>query len=242
LLSIFIYSHYRKLDKRVAISQSNYIPWKGYFDLIAKADVFVIYDEVQYTKNDWRNRNFIKSVAGTGTQWLTIPVRQESLGQRIYDTKIISLNWRKKHVGSLVANYSKANFFREYRDQIIELYNYDGDSLSEINAQFIKEICRILAIDTEIIDSRDLELKGDRNERIIDACKKLDGNHYISGPAAQSYLDKSLFREAEIEVEWMEYSGYQEYDQLGGQFVHCVTILDLLFNTGARAKDYMKWV
>jgi hypothetical protein len=227
-------------SRKIAVSQSNYVPWKGYFDLIAKADVFVLYDEVQYTKNDWRNRNLIKS--SEGTQWLTIPVRHASLSQRICDTNITSINWGKKHVGSLVANYSKATYFKEYKDQLFDLYSYTGTSLSHINAQFIREICQILAIKTEIIDSRDLELKGDRNERLIDACQKLGGNHYISSPAAQSYLNRPLFKEAKIKVEWMDNEGYMEYSQLGDQFVHGVTVLDLLFNMGPYAKDYMKWV
>ena len=217
-------------NKTVAIIQSNYIPWKGYFDLIKQSDVLVIYDEVQYTKNDWRNRNTIKTP--NGKQWLTIPVKQNSLDQKIHETVIADKSWSKKHMNALQINYSKTPYFKTYKEQLFDLYHQSGDYLSDINLSFIKTICEILKINTEIIDSRELNLQGDKNMKLIDACLKLKASKYLSGPAAKSYLDNYLFKQNNIEVNWMDYSKYNEYPQLHPPFVHDVSVLDMIFNTG----------
>jgi hypothetical protein len=228
------------MEKKVAILQSNYIPWKGYFDLLAKADVFVIYDEVQYTKNDWRNRNMIQTA--NGPQWITIPVRQESLDQKICDSKIFVDNWAKKHVSTLQGNYTKALHFKTYKEQVFSLYENQSNLISEVNVSFIKGICNLLGIKTQIIDSRELNLEGDRNIRLLEACKKLNATTYISGPAAKTYLDVELFNKEDIEVDWMDYSGYKEYKQVFAPFQHGVSVLDLIFNAGPDAKQYMKYI
>jgi hypothetical protein len=226
-------------SKKAAILQSNYIPWKGYFDLMDEVDVFVIYDEVQYTKNDWRNRNLIKTPKGT--EWLTIPVRQKSLEQKISETEITFPKWNKKHWKTIQANYSKAPFFKEYSQAFEELYlNSNVTNLSKVNLTFIEKICEILNIDTEIIDSAELDLTGDKNDRLINICQQLGADEYLSGPAAKSYLDEQKFKEAGISVEWMDYSGYPKYEQLQGEFEHGVTVLDLIFNTGDQARKYLK--
>jgi len=224
--------------KTIAILQSNYIPWKGYFDIIAKSDVFVIYDEVQYTKNDWRNRNLIQTK--NGLQWLTIAVRQESLDQAIYQTEVFKTNWAKKHIGTLQANYGKAPYFADYKDRIFKLYKEASTNLSEINSVFIKEICEILEINTEIIDSRSLNLTGNKQERLVQACKQLNADIYLSGPAAKSYIDEDAFTKHQIKVDWMNYSDYKHYNQLHSPFEHGVSILDLIFNEGPNAKKYLK--
>ncbi len=224
--------------KSVMISQSNYIPWKGYFDMIASVDVFVVYDEVQYTKNDWRNRNLIKTK--NGLQWLTIPVKQESLSQTICETEVFNTNWKKKHIGSLQSNYGKALFFKQFKERIFKIYELSSSSLSEINLRFIKEICAILEIDTRIIDSRSLNLSGDKQQRLVQACQKLNADTYLSGPAAKSYIDEDFFASNQIKLEWMDYSGYKTYNQLYSPFKHEVSILDLILNEGANAKKFLK--
>lgn len=226
--------------KKVAILQSNYIPWKGYFDLIKRCDVFVVYDEVQYTKNDWRNRNIIKSP--NGSRWLTIPVRQETLDQRICDTNVVADKWARKHLNALMANYAKAPHFKERREWVSDLYMQARplERLTDINKLFLKEICIELGILTEFVDSRDLHLIGDRNKRLIDAVLKLEGTHYLSGPAAKSYLDVHAFEESGIQVEWMDYSNYPEYPQLFPPFEHGVSILDMIFNLGHESNNYLK--
>jgi hypothetical protein len=224
--------------KKIAILQSNYIPWKGYFDIIQKSDVFVIYDEVQYTKNDWRNRNLIKTP--NGLEWLTIPVKQKNLDQKINETFVSQHNWNKKHWNTLAGNYSKAPFFKRYSEEFKDLFlEIETDNLSEINLLFIKKINFLLEINTEIIDSQSLQLIGDKNERLIEAIKKLNGTHYISGPAAKSYLNTAAFEKEDIHVEWMDYSNYPEYPQMFSPFKHNVTILDLLFNVGPDSKKFL---
>lgn len=215
---------------KIAILQSNFIPWRGYFEIISKVDTFVIYDEVQYTKNDWRNRNQIKTP--NGLVWLTIPVKQINLNQKISETEVVNQTWRRKHLNSIKLNYAKSPFFREYIDGIAKLYDGNETLLSEINLNFIKEICDILNIKTRIIDSKDLKLEGDRNQRLVDACKKLNATSYLSGKAAQSYIDEDLFAKNNIEVKWMDYSHFSEYHQQYPPFSMSVSIIDTILNIG----------
>lgn len=224
---------------KAALLQSNYIPWKGNFDLIRSVDVYVIYDEVQYTKNDWRNRNLIKDNQGN-LQWLTIPVRVESSSQSIADTTIPNPKWKKKHWRSIAQNYAKSAYFKTYGPILENLYDTCPDGkLSDVNRHFLYGICRILGIETKIIDSKELSLTGDRQEKIVDMCKKLDVDTYLSGPAAKSYIETSLFTKNKVSVEWMDYSRYPKYQQCFGDFRHDVSIIDLLLNTGPNSSDYM---
>lgn len=228
------------MNKKVAILQSNYIPWKGYFDLIKSVDVFVLYDEVQFTKNDWRNRNLIKHKEGL--MWLTIPVRNTGLSQKISETKVLQSNWYKKHWNSISLNYSKTKSYKEVNELIKSWYLQEDHSefLSKINEKFIRSICEFLDINTTILNSLDLDLKGDKNERLVDACKKLNASHYVSGPAAKSYLNEKIFTENNISVEWFDYSGYKEYEQLYPPFEHRVSVLDLILNEGSNATNFLK--
>lgn len=209
------------MSKKIAILQSNYIPWKGYFDLINMVDEFILYDDVQYTKNDWRNRNRIKT--NQGPQWLTIPVRQEKLSQTIRNTKVSNPAWGKKHWSSICQNYSKSRYFKEYKDLFEELYlDLKEDSLSLINYRFITTINSILGINTKILLSGDFTLLDGKTERLVGICKDCKVTEYISGPAAKGYLDESLFKEENIKVSWMDYTNYPEYSQLNLPFDHSV--------------------
>ena len=223
--------------KKLALSQSNYIPWKGYFDIINKCDLFIIYDEVQYTKNDWRNRNFINTK--NGLQWLTIPVKHKSLNQSIDSVQIINNNWRKKHLNSIEQNYSKTIFFENYFERLKKIINDDISSLSELNFKLIKEICNIIGINTEIISSKELKLEGDKNEKIIDACKKTNSNIYISGPSAKNYISESLFQHNKIKIKWMNYNMYPTYIHQNPKFFHNVSTIDLIFNLGKETIKYI---
>jgi len=225
--------------KKIAILQSNYIPWKGYFDLINMVDEFILYDEVQYTKNDWRNRNKIQTKQGV--QWLTIPVRQKELSQLIKDTKITDKKWAKKHWTTIKQNYSKAKYFKEYKDTFEDLYlNNEEEYLSQINYKFIVAICNILGITTKIRWSSEFDLEDGQTEKLLGICKNCNADVYISGPAANDYFDEELAKKENIRVEWMDYSGYPKYTQLHQPFEHGVTILDLIFNEGSNATKFMK--
>lgn len=226
------------MGKRIAILQSNYIPWKGYFDLINRVDEFILYDTAQFTKNDWRNRNRIKT--RQGLDWLTIPVRH-SFGQTIHETEVSSPAWGQKHWRTLAQNYSKAAHFGDYRSALDDLYRETAGerSLSAINYRFIHEICGFLGISTQITWARDYQLIDGQTERLVDLCRQAGANEYLSGPAAQDYIQEELFLGAGIALTYMDYSGYPEYRQLYAPFVHGVSILDLLFNTGAEAPRFM---
>jgi hypothetical protein len=227
------------LGKKVAILQSNYIPWKGYFDLINTVDEFVLFDDTQYTKGDWRNRNIIKTKQGP--QWLTIPVKQEKQSQLINETKISDTRWARKHWTTLSQNYSKAKYFERYRDQLESLYlALTNEYLSTINHRLITEVNKILSIGTRIRWSSEFDVLEGRTERLLSICEQCGASEYFSGPAAQSYFDIELAKRSNIKVNWLNYEDYPEYDQLHPPFDHRVSILDLIFNEGPNAKKFMK--
>lgn len=219
-------------SNKILITQSNYIPWKGYFYAISKVDVFVVYDEMQYTKRDWRNRNLIKTP--NGLKWLSIPVEVKGkYFQKINETKVLDKKWNKSHLGTLKQNYNKAKFYKETIGWIEELYmKCDFEYLSEINLYFIREINKFLNIDTEIRFSKDFKLHEDRNMRLINICKDLNASDYYSGPAAKSYMNEELFYANNIKFRYFNYSNYPQYTQLYDGFEHGVSILDLIFNEG----------
>ena len=226
--------------KKVAILQSDYIPWKGYFDIINMVDEFILYDDVQYTRNDWRNRNQIKTA--NGVQWITIPVfTNGKFGQKINETRTSNPKWAVKHMKTIRQTYAKAPYFKEYEALFTDLYERAGqmEYLSQINYLFLTEICGLLGIETDITWSSDYDLVEGQTERLVDLVRSAGGDYYLSGPAAKSYIKDELFDEAGIQLAYMDYSGYPEYPQLYGDFQHEVSILDLLFMCGPEAPSYM---
>ena len=226
--------------KKVAIVQSNYIPWKGYFDLINSVDEFILFDDVQYTRRDWRNRNLIKTPRGL--EWLTVPVAVKGhYHQKICDTQVSEPDWGAGHWASLVHNYARAPHFERYRAAFEALYHRPERSLSALNHSLISAICGILGIATRISWSMDYRpLKEGKTERLLDLCKRAGAAEYLSGPAARDYLDGAQFEAAGVRLRFFDYAGYPEYPQRFGKFEHGVTVLDLLFNTGPDAPRYMK--
>lgn len=228
--------------KKIAILQSNYIPWKGYFDMIAAVDEFILFDDMQYTRRDWRNRNRIKTPQGV--QWLTVPVLVKGkYYQKIRETEIDGVDWAKAHWKSLEGNYKRAPYFAEIAAWLEPLY-LDGKYryISQLNRCFIEAICHYLSIETMISNSWDYILMEGKTERLANLCAQAGGTEYISGPAAKDYLGEQIFNDMGLRVTWFDYTGYPEYPQLWGEFVHGVTILDLLFNCGKDAPRYMRHV
>jgi hypothetical protein len=222
----------------VAILQSNYAPWKGYFDIISAVDTFVVYDSVQYTKNDWRNRNQIKSPKGT--RWITVPVHQKSLSQRIDETEIADRQILRKHWSILSQNYSQAAAFKEMREPIEVFFDRESPRLlSELNVDLLHACCELLGITTPIVSSDEFDLSSDRIGRLIEICRQVGADTYLSGPAARQYLDTERFAECGIEVRWANYSGYPEYPQPHPPFSHQVSIIDLFLCTGTDASSYL---
>lgn len=226
--------------KKVAIVQSNYIPWKGYFDLIAAVDEFILYDDMQYTRRDWRNRNQIKTPQGL--QWLTVPVKVKGkYHQKVRETAIDGNGWRQDHWKALTQNYRRANHFEEVAGWLEPLYlGRQDDLLSALNRGLIEAVCRYLEIPTRITNSWDYRLDDGKSERLASLCQQAGGTVYVSGPAAQDYLEPAVFDALGIDVNWFDYAGYTEYPQLWGDFVHGVSVLDLLFNCGQDARRYLR--
>jgi WbqC-like protein family len=227
-------------EKTVAIVQSSYIPWRGYFDLIGLVDEFVLYDDAQYTKRDWRNRNRIKTPQGL--QWLTIPVEVKGRYlQEIRAVQVESGEWATRHWKALVHNYSAAPHFQRYRELFEELYlDCKESALSLINRRFLEAVCSILGIKTKLSWSMDYGADGAKTERLVDLCLRAGATAYLSGPRAKEYLDEGLFEAAGITLKYMDYSGYRDYPQLHPPFEPAVTVLDLIFNTGGDARAYLK--
>ena len=228
---------------KIAITQSNYIPWKGYFDNIALVDEFILYDDMQYTKRDWRNRNKIKMKQGL--KWLTVPVEVKGkFRQKINETKISDKNWSINHLNILKNTYSKAKHYKSVIPFIEDLYNEAGNlnTISEINFHFLRAICDYLDINTKISFSSDYNLLAEgKTERLVDLCEQTSATKYFTGSAAKAYMDEDLFKKKDIEIEYYDYSGYKEYEQMYSDFVHGVSIIDLLFNEGENSKFYMKF-
>ena len=219
------------MTMRTVVLQSNYLPWKGYFDLIQNADVFVFYDEVQYTKNDWRNRNRICSK--NGVQWLTIPISRDAVKLKISEVRLPEARWQEVHFQTLLHSYKPARFFRQIEPLLYDFYKARiWMRLSELNRHCTESIARLLGISTRFLNSKEFNLDGDRVGRLVSLLRQIGATEYLSGPSARDYLagSEGLFDQAGIRLSFKSYEGYPEYPQLHAPFEHAVSILDVLAN------------
>ena len=217
--------------KTIGILQPSYLPWLGYFEQIYKSDIFVFYDDVQYEKGSWRNRNRIKTQQGA--QWLTVPVITKGLGpQSIKDVRIDSSSaWQKKQINALKMNYSRARYYKKYSDELFDIISQSWDLLVDLNIEIINWLCEKIDITTKTIRSSDLNIAGDRITRLIQIIKLLDGNVFYEGSAGKNYVDIAAFEAADIQVELQDYK-HPVYTQLYGDFISHLSVIDLLFNCG----------
>ena len=227
--------------KSIAVSQSNYIPWKGYFDQIARVDEFVIYDSVQYTRRDWRNRNKIKTPHGL--QWMTIPVNVKGkYFQSIFETTINDKDWASRHLKAISLNYSKSLYYQDIYPVLETAYlKCSSEFLSEVNIFLLRTIARLIGLKTKFTLCRDYVLENGKSERLLSICMQAGASIYFSGPAARKYLDHELFQQHGVQIQYMDYGHYPEYSQLWGKYVHEVSIIDLLMNCGPSAANYLKY-
>ncbi len=218
--------------------QPSYIPWKGYFHQIQKSDIFVFLDDVQYDKHSWRNRNKIKT--SNGLIWLTVPVlTKKRFGQSIMEVQINNRNnWRKKHLKAIHMNYIKAPFFNKHKEFLASVYEREWKLLVDLDIYLTVEISKLLGIKTNFIRASEIQLKQDKIHRLIDLCKILNIDTYLTGPLARNYLTAEMFEKEGLKLEFQEYY-YNEYPQLYGDFVHNVSIIDTLFNCGEEAGEYI---
>lgn len=228
------------MPKTVAIVQSSYIPWKGYFDLIRRSNEFILLDEVQYTRRDWRNRNRIKTPKGL--VWLTIPLKTKgNYRAALAEMETADDVWRDSHWEKIRQAYRNTACFAEQKEFVETLYaNCTSLRLSDINLHFLSALCCRLGIATPLTPSARYGIRcHDPTERLVALCLAADATTYLSGPSARDYLDEEKFRAAGIAVEFIDYRGYPEYPQPHGPFEHGVSILDLLFCTGYNAARYI---
>ncbi|HSO27698.1 MAG TPA: WbqC family protein [Anaerolineales bacterium] len=223
------------------ILQPSYIPWRGYFDQIRRADVFVFYDDVQYDKNGWRNRNRIKT--HQGLQWLTIPVHTKGVTSEGLAIKDVTIDWRsqwsRKHWLSLQQAYAKAPYFGDYAPLLQEFYQRTDSHLADLTIDLTIALARRLGINhTRFMRSSSLAVEGAKTDRLIAILTQLGADSYLSGPAARAYLEEEKFSQAGIKLVYMAYD-YPEYPQLYPPYEPQVSILDLLFMTGTAALNYI---
>ncbi len=225
-------------QKRIAVLQSSYIPWKGYFDIIHDVDAFIFYDDVQFTYQDWRSRNRV--IANGKPVWLTVPTGS-NIKRLINEVRLGEHGWQRKHWSTIRHAYTKAPYFREYAPLFEKAYlETNWTSLSEMNQFVTKMIAKdILGIETQFNDSAEYDASGSKLDRLIDLLVKAGATHYLSGPAARAYIDPERFNEAGIHLEYKDYTGYPEYRQQSENFEHAVSVLDLIFNAGPAASHYI---
>jgi hypothetical protein len=223
------------------ILQPSYIPWRGYFDQIRRADTFIFYDDVQYDKHGWRNRNQIKTAQGR--QWLTIPVHSAGAtsGMPIKEVRIDwSKPWARNHLRALTGAYNKAQYFRDYATILDAFYGRRDEFLADFTIATTMQLAKDLGIQrTQFVRSSELRaISGRKTERLIQILDQVGANHYISGPSARDYIESDAFARAGIKIEYVEYE-YPEYPQLYPPFDPNVSVLDLLFMTGTQAGQFI---
>ena len=224
---------------RCAIVQPSYIPWRGYFDLIRRVDVFVFYDDVQYDRRGWRNRNRIKTAQGS--RWLTIPVHARGAQTDhlpINSVRMVDSDWPRRHLDALRRSYAAAPYFGRYADWLEHIYAAPPPLLADFTIALTRDIAATLALEARFLRSSELGVTGAKTARLLAVLRAVGATTYLSGPSARSYIEEEQFARAGIELEWMEYH-YPEYPQLHPPFDPQVSILDLLFMTGDRAGEYI---
>lgn len=223
---------------KVAVNQSNYIPWRGYFDIIASVDLFVFYDDLQYTKGDWRNRNRIKTAQGA--KWITVPVVYKQLDKLICETEICNdADWQGDHLNQWHLHYSKAPFFDDVLGILDQLGRDENLTISQLNIRLIREVCAYLGIKTPMVMSSEFNLSGAKTARLVDLLRQTGCSSYLSGPNGDNYLDKEMFRENGLRLYYKTYD-YEPYPQLWGPFEGAVTVLDLIANCGPDSATHLR--
>jgi hypothetical protein len=222
---------------KVGIIQSNFLPWRGYFDFIREVDLFIVHDDLQYTKGDWRNRNKIKTPRGA--RWITVPVSYKRTSQLIDETTVdYSTPWAQKMINRIRESYCQAPHFGLYFPQLSDLLAESATSISDLNLRLIKWACRHLEIGTPIELSRVYHPQGAKTERLVGILKQVSATSYLSGLAAQSYLVPELLEREGIKLEYKKYD-YAEYHQLYTPFDPYVSIIDLFFMMGEKSRLYL---
>ncbi len=221
----------------IAIHQPQYLPWLGYLDKIDKADVFVILDNVQFKKNEWQNRNRIKTAQGC--QWITVPVLYR-FPEKINEVRINNKeNWGRKHLQAFITNYSKSPCYENYISFFEDIFSRNWEHLVDINVEIIKFLISTLDLKTRLVMASDLELREEPTERLIDICKTLGSQKYLAGKDGNKYMNLELFDKEGIEVIFQDFK-HPVYNQLFGDFEPYMSAIDLLFNCGDKSLEILR--
>lgn len=220
----------------VFIHQPEYIPWLGFFDKIARCDTFVIYDDAQYQHGGFHNRNRIRT--NYGWEWVTVPI-SHGHPQTIKDVRIAGTQWKNKQLGMITHYYYKTPYFNEIFPILKHAISLNHDFLIDLDVHLIKAIADLLDIKVNTTRSSDLPYCGkEKNEKLVSMCKLLGANTYLSGSGGKNYVNESTFNEANIDVQWHKYE-HPIYKQRFDGFEPNMSIIDLLFNEGPRAKEIL---
>lgn len=221
----------------VTIHQPQFMPWIGYFDKMDQADIFVYLDNVQFKKNEWQNRNRLKT--SQGWQWLTVPVLQK-FPQDICEVEINNqVQWREKHLNALFTNYSRSPYFKQYWSMIKEYYEGGWKKLVDLNINSIEMLKKLMGLNVKTILASQLRTGASSTQRLVEICKELGADTYISGPDGIKYMDIKLFEKNDIEVVFHDFH-HPVYPQLYGDFVSHLSTVDLLFNCGPRSLEIIR--
>lgn len=222
----------------LAILQPGYLPWLGFFEQLARSDVFVIYDDVQFDKHGWRNRNRIKSP--DGPHWLTVPVRHAGKNTPTNHTIEIdrTQRWARKHIGSIRQFYARSPHLDRYLPELEELLHRDWRLLVDLDLAVTALLCRWLGLERSVVRSSALGIGGGQSERLLNHCRHFGARRYLSGAAARDYLDTGLFAEQGVEVVWQDYR-HPVYPQPHGPFVSHLSTLDLILNCGDQSRSLL---
>lgn len=222
----------------VAVHQPQYLPWIGYFDKMRRADVFCYLNDVQYKKNEWQNRNRIKTAQDW--QWLTVPV-QYRFPEKINEVRINNTTqWSKKHLQALKTNYSRAPYFKAYISIFEDTFSRDWELISELNIHLIERLKDALQMqEKKTVISSELTLREDPTDRLIDICKVLGADTYLAGQGGADYMDMARFEKNGLKLILQEFA-HPVYSQLFGDFQSHLSIVDLLFNCGPESMDMIR--
>ncbi|MBN1992344.1 MAG: WbqC family protein [Anaerolineae bacterium] len=218
--------------------QPTFLPWRGYFDIIHKVDIFVFYDDAQYDRRSWRNRNRIKTP--NGSQWITVPVLTKGkyfapINEILIDNR---QNWQHNHLKTIHHCYSKAPYFEQFFPLLVQVYEQPWERISDLDIYLTKMLADILGIRVQWVVSSDLKLTSRSTDRLVDICLALGADRYLSGPSAQAYIEPEKFKQAGITLEYQIYN-YPPYPQINGIFDPHISVIDLLFNCGPDAPNYI---
>jgi hypothetical protein len=235
---------------KAVVLQPMYLPWMGYFGMIDQADVFVFYDDVQFSRDSWQQRNQIKVPEASGqTKWLKVPI-VENFGQDIESVQIKKdQKWQQEHISTIRSAYGtkkipygteSAAFFDNYIDLFENTYNKKWESLRDLNVQLIQSISKILGMDdVRFRFSSDFDIESSGTDKLIETLQQINADEYISGPGAEDYLDVNQFVENGISLYWHEFS-HPKYNQLYGEFVSHLSVIDSLFNVGEETASLIR--